>query len=67
MDYEDYASWKGWLVDVPFGELSNLQEKKFELQMTKAGINYKNINVLKIGFGNGSFMNFIRKNNSQIE
>ncbi len=67
MNYENYATWKGWLQEIPFGSLSEVEEKKFELQMNKVGVNYQNIKVLDIGFGNGSFMSFIKKNNSKIE
>lgn len=67
MDYQDYSKWKGWLTEVPFGELSTLQSKEFELQLKKLGIPYKGINALEIGYGNGSFITFMLNNGSSVE
>lgn len=67
MDYENYSSWKGWLSQVPFGDLAAVQRKKYELQLSKCGIPYKQINALEIGYGNGSFITFLTSHGSRVE
>jgi len=67
MDYQDYSKWKGWLTEAPFAELSALQNGKYESQLKRLGIPYKGINALEIGFGNGSFMQFLLDNGSSVE
>lgn len=67
MDYQDYSKWKGWLTEVPFGELSTLESKEFESQFRKLGIPYKGINALEIGYGNGGFITFLQNNGSSVE
>lgn len=67
MEYTDYSDWKGWLTQVPFAELSEIQNQRFKLQLDKFSIKYKNINALEIGFGNGSFLKFLINNGSKVE
>lgn len=67
MEYTDYSTWKGWLTQVPFAELSELQNNKFKLQLERFHIPYRNINALEIGFGNGSFIKFLTTNGSKVE
>ena len=67
MEYQDYPNWKGWLTKVPFGELSTLQTKTYELQLERLSIPYQEINALEIGYGNGSFITFLMNNGSGIE
>lgn len=67
MEYQDYSNWKGWLTQVPFGELTALQKRVYELQLERLQIPYKNINALEIGYGNGSFIKFLRNNDSNVE
>jgi|ERR1017187_5703851 2-polyprenyl-3-methyl-5-hydroxy-6-metoxy-1,4-benzoquinol methylase len=67
MEYQDYSKWKGWLTEVPFAELSTLQNKKYESQLERLSIPYKEINALEIGYGNGSFIQFLLNNGSRIE
>ena len=66
MEYKNYSDWKGWVSKNPFGYLSNQDETRFKLQLEKININYKKIKVLELGFGNGSFMNFIQKHKSLV-
>ena len=67
MEYRDYSNWKGWLTQVPFAELNEIQNKKFKLQLERYNIPYKNINALEVGYGNGSFIKFLTINNSKVE
>ncbi|MBU3601780.1 bifunctional 2-polyprenyl-6-hydroxyphenol methylase/3-demethylubiquinol 3-O-methyltransferase UbiG [Polynucleobacter sp. AM-25C3] len=67
MDYEDYSNWKGWLNKVPFGSLSIDSRNKYKLQLDKLHVDYKNINALEIGFGNGGFIKFLLENGSNVE
>jgi 2-polyprenyl-3-methyl-5-hydroxy-6-metoxy-1,4-benzoquinol methylase len=67
VEYKDYSNWKGWLTEVPFGELSANQNKLFQLQLKRFHIPYRGINALEIGYGNGSFVKFLIDNNSQAE
>jgi 2-polyprenyl-3-methyl-5-hydroxy-6-metoxy-1,4-benzoquinol methylase len=67
MEYQDYSNWKGWLTQVPFGELSALQKKKYALQLERLRIPYKKTNALEIGYGNGSFITFLMNNDSKVE
>lgn len=67
MEYTDYSSWKGWLTQVPFAELSEIQNKGFKLQLDRFNIPYKQINALEVGYGNGSFIKFLINNGSKVE
>lgn len=67
MEYQGYSNWKGWLTQVPFGELTALQKRVYELQLERLQIPYKKINALEIGYGNGSFIIFLRNNDSNVE
>ncbi len=67
MDYENYSEWKGWINQVPFGQLSMVDREKFRLQLECCGIPYKNINALEIGYGNGGFFRFLKDNGSTVE
>lgn len=66
-DYEDYAKWKGWIGNEPFGTLSNVQRRKFELQLDRCDVKYKGIKALEIGYGNGAFLQFLQDNDSSAE
>jgi 2-polyprenyl-3-methyl-5-hydroxy-6-metoxy-1,4-benzoquinol methylase len=67
MEYADYSTWKGWLTKQPFAELSDNQDKQFQLQLKRFNIPYVDINALEVGYGNGSFIKFLIKNNSKVE
>lgn len=67
MEYTDYSNWKGWLTEVPFAELTEIQNNQFKLQLERFHIQYRNINALEIGFGNGSFIKFLVNNGSKVE
>jgi 2-polyprenyl-3-methyl-5-hydroxy-6-metoxy-1,4-benzoquinol methylase len=67
MEYENYSEWKGWLTQVPFAELSAIDRKRFQLQLDKYRVPYKNINALEIGYGNGSFVRFLLDHGSEVE
>jgi 2-polyprenyl-3-methyl-5-hydroxy-6-metoxy-1,4-benzoquinol methylase len=67
MEYTDYSSWKGWLTQIPFAELSEVQNIKFKKQLERFHIPYKKINALEIGYGNGSFIKFLKNNDSKVE
>lgn len=56
-DAKDYRAWKGWRAD-RFGAYSPVEEKYFEAELLRAGVNELNIRVLEIGFGNGNFIGF---------
>lgn len=66
-DYENYAKWKGWIGDQPFGHLTEEQRRKFQLQLERCDICYKAIRALEIGYGNGAFLKFLAENNSTVE
>lgn len=67
MEYTDYSNWKGWLTEIPFAEQSEVQDKRFKLQLERFAIPYKQINALEIGYGNGGFIRFLTNNASKIE
>lgn len=67
MEYKDYSNWKGWLTEAPFAEFSEVQSKRFQLQLERFSIPYKGINALEIGYGNGGFIRFLTDNGSRVE
>lgn len=67
MDYTNYSEWKGWLNEVPFGELSPPESEKYRMQLDRCGIPYTQINALEWGFGNGGFIRFLKDNGSAVE
>jgi 2-polyprenyl-3-methyl-5-hydroxy-6-metoxy-1,4-benzoquinol methylase len=67
MDYTNYSEWKGWLNEVPFGELQASESERFRMQLDRFSISYKQINALELGFGNGGFMRFLKDNGSVVE
>lgn len=67
MEYENYSQWKGWLTRVPFAELSPIDSKRYQLQLDKYGVPYRNVNALEIGYGNGSFVRFLLDHGSKVE
>jgi 2-polyprenyl-3-methyl-5-hydroxy-6-metoxy-1,4-benzoquinol methylase len=64
--YIDYTAWKGWDDKSPFGSISPVERECFKYQLDKYNIEYKNINALEIGFGNGGFIKFLLENNSTV-
>ena len=57
---EAYLNWKGWRSD-NFGELTKLQKRYFDAEIRKSKFgSHKEIRVLEIGFGNGSFLAYAR-------
>ena len=61
-DYKDnYTYWKNWKAK-DFGLLSNIEESYFNKELKKTQLKFSNrLNVLELGFGNGSFLTFCIK------
>jgi 2-polyprenyl-3-methyl-5-hydroxy-6-metoxy-1,4-benzoquinol methylase len=59
--YEGYAQWKGWQGDF---ETSDRDARYFAAEL--AGIDLSGKRVLEIGFGNGSFLAWARRQNAQV-
>lgn len=61
----DYLSWKNWGTNQTFGKLDKTYEAYCHAEIKRTGL--KNItNVLEIGFGDGGFLAFCKKNNWQV-
>ena len=56
-----YINWKNWDSSL-FGKTSKLEKAYFENVINLLHLK-KSAEVLEIGFGNGSFLNFLKKNN----
>lgn len=53
--YQSYENWKAWR-EKDFGTCSLIQRRYFEKELYHSGVNIGSaLNVLEIGFGNGSF------------
>jgi 2-polyprenyl-3-methyl-5-hydroxy-6-metoxy-1,4-benzoquinol methylase len=61
LPYEGYAQWKGWQGDF---ETSDRDARYFAAEL--AGIDLSGKRVLEIGFGNGSFLAWARRQNAQV-
>ncbi len=59
--YAGYAQWKGWQGDF---ETSDRDARYFAAEL--AGIDLSGKRVLEIGFGNGSFLAWARRQNAQV-
>lgn len=66
MDYNNYSKWKGWVEKKPFNSLNKEDEIKFTMQLNKLNLRFKKIKVLELGYGNGSFLKFLSKNNCEV-
>jgi 2-polyprenyl-3-methyl-5-hydroxy-6-metoxy-1,4-benzoquinol methylase len=60
-----YINWKSWDSTL-FGKTSQLEKAYFENAIKLLRLK-KSHNVLEVGFGNGSFLNFLKKNNFSCE
>jgi len=61
-----YRTWKGW-AESSFGELSAVQRKYFLAELRRTGLDLpRPLDVLEIGFGNGSFLAFARQQGWRI-
>jgi 2-polyprenyl-3-methyl-5-hydroxy-6-metoxy-1,4-benzoquinol methylase len=67
MEYTDYSKWKGWLTETPFAQITNVEYKKYKIQLDSLRIPYKNISALEIGYGNGGFLKFLLMNHCNVE
>ena len=60
---EDYDSWKGWSEEA-FGQIDNVTRANFVAELRRVYSNLPiSLNVLEIGFGNGSFLRYARDMN----
>ena len=58
MDSNAYTAWKAW-TPKQFGFCSRVQRKYFQAEMSRTSLDLtKIINILEIGFGNGSFLTY---------
>lgn len=63
---DEYTTWKNWTNET-FGILSKSEERYFSSEMKKLGKEIlPNSNVLEIGFGNGCFMQYSKKQNWMV-
>jgi 2-polyprenyl-3-methyl-5-hydroxy-6-metoxy-1,4-benzoquinol methylase len=61
-----YTKWKNW-SDHKFGYLSNLQEIYFKKEFRKTNLQFsQKLSVLEVGFGNGAFLTFCKKNKWEV-
>lgn len=60
-----YINWKNW-DSSSFGKISKLEHAYFKDSIKLMQLE-KSHKVLEIGFGNGSFLNFLKKNNYSCE
>jgi 2-polyprenyl-3-methyl-5-hydroxy-6-metoxy-1,4-benzoquinol methylase len=64
---ERYLNWKDW-QEKDFGLISKDEEAYFNSEVKRTGLDLKkSLDVLEIGFGQGSFMSFARNNGWNIE
>lgn len=64
-NYKNYQAFKDWSSE-NFGHLSIEDEIYFQKQLFDVGIkNIKNKRILEIGFGNGAFASWCKKNNCE--
>ena len=64
---ESYKNWKDW-EDKSFGNLSR-QDKTYydaELKGIRGNFEGKKLNVLEIGYGNGSFLTYCKNKDGEI-
>lgn len=68
MKTEKYSDWKSW-GSSNFGHTDSLQWTYYdeELSIALKGIKHLKLTVLEIGFGNGSFLNYARRKEWEIE
>ncbi len=63
---DEYTTWKNWSNET-FGILSKSEEDYFSGELKKLGRKISpNSKVLEIGFGNGCFMQYAKKNGWEI-
>lgn len=63
---DEYTTWKNWSNET-FGILSKSEKNYFSGELKKLGRKISpNSNVLEIGFGNGCFMQYAKKNGWEI-
>lgn len=57
-----YVAWKGWVEETPFGHLDAGERQYFSAEMRQVLAQRPQIvDVLEIGFGNGSFLSYGRE------
>ncbi len=67
LEYQNYIKWKGWLTEKNmFFSVTNYQSEEFESQFRESKVDFKNINVLEIGYGSGSLLKFFQMNGCKI-
>jgi 2-polyprenyl-3-methyl-5-hydroxy-6-metoxy-1,4-benzoquinol methylase len=55
-----YSRWKGWVNETPFGHLSAGEADYFRRELRDVANDGSVLDVLEIGFGNGSFLSYCR-------
>jgi SAM-dependent methyltransferase len=59
-EYRGYEVWKAWSPE-GFGKYSSIDSRYYDQELTRAGVgSVSGLNVLEIGFGNGSFAGYVR-------
>ena len=63
----NYYRWKSWKTE-EFGSISEFEFGYYNKLFKRFSLNTKkNFSILEIGFGNGSFLEFSRKNKFNVE
>lgn len=61
-NYDEYYAWKKGLNDWgDFFEISDIEKSELLMQFKKSKIEFKNKDVLEIGFGSGKVLKFLRE------
>jgi len=61
---DEYLKWKNW-EDGRFGQLSTVDAAMYRAEIKKTGLDSIR-NVIEIGFGNGGFLTYAKKQNWQV-
>ena len=59
-NFDDYRDWKGWSVS-QFADLSAENKIYYELEFVDIPLDFAQIDVFELGFGNGSFLAYCRE------
>ncbi|WP_349899496.1 class I SAM-dependent methyltransferase [Parafrigoribacterium soli] len=62
-----YVEWKGWVTEVPFGDLPRGEKAYFNRELRDVTRRARPIrSVLEVGFGNGAFLEYCRGRGWQV-